>query len=121
VRDLLAYADVTLSTFESVHPAIRDWPVAVREQVEIDAGYAGYLDRQLADVEALKREEALGLPKALDYAAIGGLSNELREKLSLIRPQTLGQAGRIEGMTPGALTALLSHVRKAARTEAVAA
>jgi len=121
VRDLLAYADVNLSTFESVHPAIRDWPVAVREQVEIDAGYAGYLDRQLADVEALKREEALGLPEALDYAAIGGLSNELREKLSLVRPQTLGQAGRIEGMTPGALTALLSHVKKASRTEAVAA
>ena len=121
VRDLLAYAGVSLSTFETVNPAIREWPVAVREQVEIDAGYAGYLDRQLADVEALKREEALGLPEALDYAGIGGLSNELREKLSLIRPQTLGQAGRIEGMTPGALTALLSHVKKAPRAETVAA
>jgi len=121
VRDLLAYAGVSLSTFETVNPAIKGWPAAVREQVEIDAGYAGYLDRQLADVEALKREESLGLPGTLDYAAIGGLSNELREKLFLIRPRTLGQAGRIEGMTPGALTALLSHVKKAPRAEPVAA
>jgi tRNA uridine 5-carboxymethylaminomethyl modification enzyme len=54
------------------------------------------------------------LPANLDYAAIGGLSNEVREKLSLVQPRTLGQAGRIEGVTPGALTALLSHVKKAA-------
>jgi tRNA uridine 5-carboxymethylaminomethyl modification enzyme len=83
----------------------------VREQIEIDAGYAGYLDRQASDAEALRREEAAGLPVDLDYAAIGGLSNEVREKLSLVQPRTLGQAGRIEGMTPGALTALLSHVQ----------
>ena len=92
----------------------------MREQVQIDAGYAGYLDRQAADAEALRREEQLKLPANLDYALIGGLSNEVREKLSLIQPQTLGQAGRIEGMTPGALTALLSHVRKGSRAEAAA-
>jgi tRNA uridine 5-carboxymethylaminomethyl modification enzyme len=85
----------------------------VRAQVEIDAGYAGYLDRQAADAEALRREEALALPVDLDYAVIGGLSNEVREKLTRVQPRTLGQAGRIEGMTPGALTALLSHVKKA--------
>ncbi|MNJ36537.1 tRNA uridine 5-carboxymethylaminomethyl modification enzyme MnmG [compost metagenome] len=90
----------------------------MREQVEIDAVYAGYLDRQVQDAEALRREEGLVLPADLDYAAIGALSNEVREKLALIRPLTLGQAGRIEGMTPGALTALLAHVKKARGVEA---
>ncbi|HWW11701.1 MAG TPA: tRNA uridine-5-carboxymethylaminomethyl(34) synthesis enzyme MnmG [Brevundimonas sp.] len=112
IRDLLSFPDVTLATFEDVRPEIRDWPRQVREQIEIDAGYAGYLDRQASDAEALRREEALALPVDLDYAVIGGLSNEVREKLSMVQPRTLGQAGRIEGMTPGALTALLSHVKK---------
>ncbi|WP_349312410.1 tRNA uridine-5-carboxymethylaminomethyl(34) synthesis enzyme MnmG [Brevundimonas subvibrioides] len=112
MRDLLAYPGVDLTQFEAAWPVIAAWPVAIREQVEIDAGYAGYLDRQTAEAEALRREEALTLPASLDYAAIGGLSNEVREKLSLVQPRTLGQAGRIEGVTPGALTALLSHVKR---------
>lgn len=113
IRDLLAFPGVTLDTFRSVRPEITGWTAQVRQQVEIDAGYAGYLDRQASDAEALRREEALALPVDLDYAAIGSLSNEVREKLALVQPRTLGQAGRIEGMTPGALTALLSHVKKA--------
>ncbi|WP_374515823.1 tRNA uridine-5-carboxymethylaminomethyl(34) synthesis enzyme MnmG [Brevundimonas sp.] len=112
IRDLLSFPGVTLAAFTGVRPEISSWSPQVREQIEIDAGYAGYLDRQAADAEALRREEALALPVDLDYAAIGGLSNEVREKLALIQPQTLGQACRIEGMTPGALTALLSHVKK---------
>ncbi len=112
IRDLLAYPGVDLTTFEAAYPAIGGWSAAVREQVEIEAGYAGYLDRQTADIAALAKEEALSLPSDIDYAAIAGLSHELREKLSLIRPQTLGQANRIEGMTPGALTALLGHVKR---------
>lgn len=112
IRDLLAFPGVDLSTFETAHPEIAAWPRQVREQIEIDAGYAGYLDRQASDAEALRREEALAIPVDLDYAAIGSLSNEVREKLTLIQPRTLGQAGRIEGMTPGALTALLSHVKR---------
>jgi tRNA uridine 5-carboxymethylaminomethyl modification enzyme len=86
----------------------------VREQLEIDAGYAGYLDRQAADAAAFRRDEDLRLPADLDYAAVGGLSNEVREKLVAVRPLTLGQAARIEGVTPGALTALLAHVRRRA-------
>ena len=113
MRDLLAYPGVDLTAFESAYPATTGWSPAVREQVEIDAGYASYLDRQAADAVALRREEDLQVPSDLDYAAIGGLSHEIREKLTLVRPLTLGQAGRIEGMTPGALTALLSHVKKA--------
>ena len=119
LRDLLAYPGVDLTRFEGRWPQIAEWSATVREQVEIDAGYAGYLDRQAADAEALRRDEGLTLPAGLDYAAIGGLSNEVREKLERVRPQTLGQAGRIEGMTPGALTALLAHVRRGA-TEAAA-
>jgi tRNA uridine 5-carboxymethylaminomethyl modification enzyme len=87
---------------------------AVREQVEIDAGYAGYLDRQAADAASFRKDEDLRLPADLDYGAIGGLSNEVRGKLTAVRPLTLGQAGRIEGVTPGALTALLAHVRRRA-------
>ncbi len=113
IRDLLSFPNVTLDQFVAVRPEIADWSPAVREQVEIDAVYAGYLDRQASEAEALRREEGLSLPADLDYAAIGGLSNEVREKLAMIRPLTLGQAGRIEGMTPGALTALLAHVKKA--------
>lgn len=112
IRDLLAFPNVSLEQFVGVRPEIADWSPAVREQVEIDAVYAGYLDRQAQDAEALRREEGLALPIDLDYAAIGALSNEVREKLAMIRPLTLGQAGRIEGMTPGALTALLAHVKK---------
>ncbi len=118
IRDLLSFPGVSLDQFVAVRPEIAQWSPAIREQVEIDAVYAGYLDRQAQDAEALRREEGLGLPANLDYAAIGGLSNEIREKLSMVRPLTLGQAGRIEGMTPGALTALLAHVKK---TAAVAA
>ncbi|MGX1691992.1 tRNA uridine-5-carboxymethylaminomethyl(34) synthesis enzyme MnmG [Brevundimonas naejangsanensis] len=118
IRDLLAFPNVTLDQFIAIRPEIADWSAAVREQVEIDAVYAGYLDRQAQDAEALRREEGLSLPADLDYAAIGALSNEVREKLSMIRPLTLGQAGRIEGMTPGALTALLAHVKKVKGVEA---
>ncbi|HVL41961.1 MAG TPA: tRNA uridine-5-carboxymethylaminomethyl(34) synthesis enzyme MnmG [Brevundimonas sp.] len=112
IRDLLAFPGVTLETFVAARPEIAGWSDQVRQQIEIDAGYAGYLDRQASDAEALRREEALALPVDLDYAAIGSLSNEVREKLTLVQPRTLGQAGRIEGMTPGALTALLSHVKR---------
>ncbi len=113
IRDLLSFPGATLDHFAALHPEIADWSPAVREQIEVDASYAGYLDRQTAEAEALRREEGLSLPERLDYAAIGGLSNEVREKLIMVQPRTLGQAGRIEGMTPGALTALLGYVKMA--------
>ena len=113
VNQLLAYPEIGFDDLAQVWPELAAWPTEVREQVEIDAGYAGYLDRQAADAEAFRRDEALRLPAELDYTRVGGLSTECREKLSAIRPLTLGQAGRIEGVTPGALTALLAHVRRA--------
>jgi tRNA uridine 5-carboxymethylaminomethyl modification enzyme len=113
VAQLLAYPDIGWPELERVWPQIADWAPAAREQIEIDAAYAGYLDRQAAEADAFRRDEALILTEGLDYAAVPGLSNEAREKLSAIRPATLGQASRIEGITPGALTALLAHVRRA--------
>ncbi|HEY5411459.1 MAG TPA: tRNA uridine-5-carboxymethylaminomethyl(34) synthesis enzyme MnmG [Caulobacteraceae bacterium] len=110
---LLAYPDIAFADLIPIWPELSDWPAEVREQIEIEAGYAGYLDRQTADAAAFRSEEALSLSPDLDYGAIGGLSNEVREKLVRVRPLTLGQAARIEGVTPGALAALLSHVRRA--------
>jgi tRNA uridine 5-carboxymethylaminomethyl modification enzyme len=112
LSELLAYPTIGFEDLARIWPEILGWSPSVREQVEIDAAYSGYLDRQAADAEAFRRDESLRLPAGLDYAGVGGLSNEIREKLSSIRPLTLGQAARIEGMTPGALTALLAHARR---------
>ncbi|MDB5443305.1 MAG: gidA, partial [Phenylobacterium sp.] len=114
VMQLLAYPTIGFDELARLWPELSAWSPAVREQVEIDASYAGYLDRQAADAAAFRRDEDLRLPADLDYGAVGGLSNEVREKLSMINPLTLGQAARIEGVTPGALTALLAHVRRRA-------
>ena len=110
---LLAYPAIGFDDLARLWPELATWPATAREQIETEAGYAGYLDRQAADVAAFRRDEYLVLPASLDYAVIGGLSAEVREKLIAVRPRTLGQASRIEGVTPGALTALLAHVRRA--------
>jgi tRNA uridine 5-carboxymethylaminomethyl modification enzyme len=111
-HDLLGYPTIGFDDLVAIWPQLSAVAAPVREQLEIDALYAGYLERQEADVLAFRRDEALRLPADLDYAAVGGLSHEVRSKLAEARPVTLGQAGRIEGVTPGALTALLAHVRK---------
>ncbi|WP_242077608.1 tRNA uridine-5-carboxymethylaminomethyl(34) synthesis enzyme MnmG [Brevundimonas diminuta] len=120
MRELLAFPDVTLDHFVPAVPIISTWSPDVQEQVQIDAAYANYLDRQSQDADALKAEEGLMLPTDLDYGAVGGLSNEVKEKLARVQPRTLGQAGRIEGMTPGALTALLAHVKRAPKASVAA-
>jgi tRNA uridine 5-carboxymethylaminomethyl modification enzyme len=97
---------------ESIWPVVRSWPPFAREQIEIEAAYHGYVERQDADISRFRRDENLSLPADLDYASLGGLSHEAREKLAAVRPATLGQAGRIEGVTPGALMALLAHVHR---------
>jgi len=102
------------SELETVWPTLRGWPSFAREQIEIDAAYHGYVERQDADITRFRRDENLTLPVDIDYAALGGLSHEAREKLAAVRPTTLGQAGRIEGVTPGALMALLAHVHRRA-------
>jgi tRNA uridine 5-carboxymethylaminomethyl modification enzyme len=112
IGQLLSSPDITLDRLAAIWPRINEWPTFAREQIEIDAAYHGYLDRQDADVATFRRDEGLLLPRDLDYRALGGLSAEVREKLHAVRPATLGQAARIEGVTPGAITALLVHVRR---------
>lgn len=110
--DYLAYPTITMTEIEAAFPDIEGMDPTIKSQLEIEAMYAGYIERQKEDVAALRREESLELPKRIDYGAVGGLTNEVRAKLEQVRPATLGQAARIEGMTPGALTALLAFVRR---------
>ena len=109
---LLAYPGVTLSRLAAKWPELKGIRREIGEQLEIDAHYAGYIDRQAADIRAFRRDEALALPDDLDYGRVGGLSAEAREKLTAARPATLGAAARIPGITPAALTALLGFVRR---------
>jgi tRNA uridine 5-carboxymethylaminomethyl modification enzyme len=115
LMQLMAYDTCNRERLEALWPEVAAWDAALFEQIEIDALYAGYMARQKAEIESFRRDENLALPDDLDYATIGGLSNEAREKLSRIRPATLGQAGRIEGITQGALSTLLFHVRNAGK------
>jgi tRNA uridine 5-carboxymethylaminomethyl modification enzyme len=117
---LLGYPGLDVARLGAIWPALRSLAPAIAEQLEIEAVYAGYLVRQDADIAAFRRDEALTLPTDLAYDRIGGLSNEVREKLTRARPATLGAAGRIPGMTPAALTALLRHVRRRDDTAAIA-
>ncbi|NNE41576.1 MAG: tRNA uridine-5-carboxymethylaminomethyl(34) synthesis enzyme MnmG [Marinicaulis sp.] len=115
VCDLLSLPGVNLKALAQVWPEIEDLTPAVAEQLEFDALYAGYLQRQEADIAAFKKDEGLVLPADLDYGAAPGLSNEVRQRLAAARPATLGQAGRLEGVTPAALAVLLAHIKKRTR------
>jgi len=112
--DLLSLTDFPALT--RIWPELGCLSPEIVEQLEIDAQYAGYLDRQDADIVAFRRDEGRALPASLDYASVIGLSNEVRQKLELIRPATLGQAARIEGVTAAALTLVLAHVKGNARS-----
>ncbi|HSR75635.1 MAG TPA: tRNA uridine-5-carboxymethylaminomethyl(34) synthesis enzyme MnmG [Xanthobacteraceae bacterium] len=115
--DLLSYPDMTIADVARIWPKFGELLPAIADQLEIDAKYAVYLERQAADVAAFRRDEALVLPGDLDYGEISGLSNEVRQKLGAARPRTLGQAGRLDGMTPAALTLLASHLRRSERAK----
>jgi tRNA uridine 5-carboxymethylaminomethyl modification enzyme len=111
-RELLAYPDITWERLTDVWPELQGLPPEIAEQMEIDGRYAGYLKRQAADVVAFRRDEDLSLTPDLDYDRIASLSTEVRQKLKTVRPATLGAAGRIQGVTPAALVALLRHVKR---------
>jgi len=113
--DLLAYPDVTMQRLAAIWPALADIEPAIAEQIEIDAKYAVYLARQSADIAAVRRDDMLLIPADFDYGQLSGLSNEMRQKLEAVRPETIGQAGRIEGVTPAALTLLLGTIRRMQR------
>ena len=115
---LLAYPEIEWPHLAGIWPDLAALSPRVAERLKTDATYAVYLDRQNADIAAFRRDEAVRLPAGLDYAAISGLSNEMRTKLETVRPGTLGQAARIEGVTPAALTLLAAHARRGVRAAA---
>ena len=110
--ELLAFPDVRVERLAAVWPELRSLPADVAEQVETDSRYAVYLARQEADIAAFRRDESVELPADMNYGSVSGLSGEAREKLEAVRPETLGAAARIEGMTPAALVLLLRHLRR---------
>jgi tRNA uridine 5-carboxymethylaminomethyl modification enzyme len=104
--------DIDLSKLSRLWPELAELSNDIAEQIEIDARYAGYLDRQEADIRAFRKDESLLLSDDLDVDAIGSLSTEIRQKLRQARPATLGAAARIPGVTPAAVIALLRHVKR---------
>ena len=110
--DILAYPRQTMAGLAQLWPELNRFGSKMVDRLENDARYAVYLDRQLKDIESFKRDESLTMPPDMDYSDVSGLSTELRNKLAMVKPRTLGQAGRIEGMTPAALTVLAAKARR---------
>lgn len=110
--NLMSYNDVSRETILKIWPELEKINKDVYEQVEIEAKYAGYIKRQLADIEVFKKDENLKIKEDIDYHQIGGLSREMVSKLSTVRPETIGEASRIPGVTPAAITALLGYLKK---------
>ena len=110
--ELLSLPGIGVTQLAAIWPDLAGLPVKLAAQIEVDARYSVYLDRQDADVKTLREEEAIAIPEHLDWSALPGLSVELRQKLTRVRPATLGQAGRIDGMTPAALMLLLAHIKR---------
>jgi tRNA uridine 5-carboxymethylaminomethyl modification enzyme len=110
--ELLSYPDIELADLSRIWPQLGALDRKIADQLEVDAKYEVYLSRQAADVESYRRDEGLVLGEDLDFTVLPGLSNEVRHKLQTHRPRTIGQAGRIDGVTPAALTLLVAHIRR---------
>ncbi|MCG6884540.1 MAG: tRNA uridine-5-carboxymethylaminomethyl(34) synthesis enzyme MnmG [Silicimonas sp.] len=117
-EDLLSFADVEFAELAELRPALAPVDEETRRQLKRDALYSQYVSRQKRDVESLRRDEAHKIPQDFDFDGLTGLSNELKQKLSAARPETLGQAGRVEGVTPAALTLILARLRQLERQRA---
>jgi tRNA uridine 5-carboxymethylaminomethyl modification enzyme len=113
--DILSYPGQSMAALSAIWPELNRFGSKMIDRLENDARYAVYLDRQKRDIDAYRRDEALAFPDDLDYAHVSGLSAELRLKLTKVQPRTLGQAARIEGMTPAALTVLAARARRRSR------
>ena len=111
-NEILARDGVNFSTLRSIWGDIPKYSKKIEEQLEINAHYSGYLEKQEADIIAFRKDESLVIPDNIDYSKMSGLSNEVKSKFKLIKPKTLGQALRIDGITPAAAYILLSYVRK---------
>jgi tRNA uridine 5-carboxymethylaminomethyl modification enzyme len=110
--ELLAYPDIGIAEIGRIWPEFLVLPASIAAQLETDAKYAVYLERQAADVAAFRRDEAFAIPDGIDYAVVPGLSNEARQKLATARPRTIGQATRLDGVTPAALALVTAFVRR---------
>jgi tRNA uridine 5-carboxymethylaminomethyl modification enzyme len=111
--ELLSFPDIDMKRLAAIWPAAGSIAPTIAAQLEVDASYAAYVDRQEADVVAFRKEESVRIPPGFDFDAVSSLSTEIRQRLNKVRPATLAQAGRMEGMTPAALMLLLAHLRKA--------
>ena len=111
-EEILTQKDVDMTKIREIWPEIKDYGVEIDDQIEINAHYRGYLKKQKADILAFKRDENLSIPDNIDYDQFSGLSNEVKSKFKEIRPKTIGQALRIDGITPAAAYILLSHLKR---------
>ena len=110
--DMLALEGSSIIGLTALWPVLDSIPAALHAQLEADCRYAGYIERQRADIEALHRDEAISIPADFDYRAVGGLSAEARDVMMRLRPQTIGQANRLPGLTPAAVVAVLRHLKR---------
>ena len=110
--EVLSQKGVTLQKLREIWDNVPKFERYIDEQVEIDAHYLGYLKRQTHDIAAFKKDESIVIPNDMDYENFSGLSIEIKSKLKLIRPKTLGQALRIDGVTPAAAIILLAFIKK---------
>ena len=111
-EQILSQKGVKMSKIREIWPEIPYKSKEIDEQLEINAHYRGYLTKQKADILAFKKDENLKIPEAVNYDSLSGLSNEVKSKFKKIRPKTMGQALRIDGITPAAVYILLSHVKR---------
>ena len=119
--EMLSYPNIAIADLARVWPRFAELDAKIAEQIEIDAKYDVYLSRQAADIAAYRRDDSFALPDDLDYAGLPGLSNEVKQKLQTHRPRTIGHAGRIDGVTPAALTLLVAHVKRGKKLSAKSA
>jgi tRNA uridine 5-carboxymethylaminomethyl modification enzyme len=119
--EMLSHPNISIADLARIWPRFGALAPKIAEQIEIDAKYDVYLSRQAADVAAYRRDESFALPDDLDYAALPGLSNEVKQKLQMHRPRTIGHASRIDGVTPAALTLLVAHVKRGKKLSAKSA
>ena len=111
-EEILTQKSVDMTKIRNIWPEITDYGYEIDEQIETNSHYRGYLKKQKADILAFKRDENLLIPDNIDYDQFSGLSNEVKAKFKQIKPKTMGQALRIDGITPAAVYILMSHVKR---------
>ncbi len=110
--ELLSYKNISFEKLEKIWPELKNLDTETKEQIQIESIYSSYLSRQRADIEDFKKEEGLKIPKIIEYKKVGSLLNEIVEKLTKLKPPTLGAASRISGVTPAALIAIMRYIKK---------